>query len=1129
MLSLLRFLTVCCFVCVLLPVAGEHVATAQDAAPTLEAIERQLEAVNAREDLEDDARSRAIAALENARALIRAAADRRQTVQRYVEEAETSAQTREVLEAELRALQADDTLPDLPDTSEGLRSRLNFLTSERSLLQQQRDELLGQQSQLESRSGQIAEEIAIARATLSGLEARTGDGGGEESSTVAEAQETLRQARIFNQRTTLETLQRELQTIPQRQPILSARLALIDTQIARLERELNAIQQRLSDVRMDLADTALARSQELETAATDLPPAAQEFADVNIAYANRLRTMAERALSNDLAITKYGEQVAQIRRQAATVNRVVETGRISGDVGALLRQVRGTLPNVSSLRDAAVDIDYERVSLQLDLVLWQDELRSASLSSDPAGWISDSVDLPMPQGPFEAEALAVLEALLDQRIVLLDDLVEAGDANADRLTALELAVLETLEEAQELGNTLDRRLFWLPSTTRPLRDLPSNLVNSMGWLAAPTQVTSIGEGFVSANETRWLPLVLCALAAAFIMLARPTLRSSFETLNAAVGRVAKDRYWTTPLAVFNGALLAAPIALLLAAFALSPALYGDAETLSTALARGVCSAAAFLYLIFLIATLRREGVLNNHFAWSDKACKALGKAPRWFLALTLLTVFASIVAAASGRQDFIQGLGMLSFMAASICFSVLGFFVFRLENGWITLIVARGVSATIQFIGLLSFVLAPLVIGVLPLFGYVETAFALQARLVLTAGALLLIALAYGILNRQLLIAQRRLVLRKALQRRAEADAARSEDDEDEGDNGGAPKSSPEQVAEEEQRISTQARRVLVYACGIAALTVILTIWATILPALGIANEVVLWTGVEVVDGERIQRPVTLWNLILFFALIGAGSAAAYNVRGLLELGLFQRLNISAGSRYAVVTIISYLLFGTGLVAGFLQLGLDWSRLQWIIAALGVGLGFGLQEIVANFISGVIILFERPVRVGDFVTIGELEGTVSNIAIRATTITDFDNREVLLPNKSIITENVTNWTLRDSIMRIIVPIGVAYGSDVDRVRELLMSVADENTDVMETPAPRVFFMEHGDSSLNFEVRAFISNPRKRFRVRDELNAAINKALAVEGIEIPFPQRDLHVRSAAEGLLGHVKTKGQGEA
>ncbi|MEO0786945.1 MAG: hypothetical protein AAFY10_14710, partial [Pseudomonadota bacterium] len=230
-------------------------------------------------------------------------------------------------------------------------------------------------------------------------------------------------------------------------------------------------------------------------------------------------------------------------------------------------------------------------------------------------------------------------------------------------------------------------------------------------------------------------------------------------------------------------------------------------------------------------------------------------------------------------------------MAASICFSVLGFFMFRLENGWITLIVARGVSAAIQFIGLLSFVLAPLVIGVLPLFGYVETAFALQARLVLTAGALILIALAYGILNRQLLIAQRRLVLRKALQRRAEADAARSEDDEDQGDNGGAPKPSPEQVAEEEQRISTQARRVLVYACGIAALTVILTIWATILPALGIANEVVLWTGVEVVDGERIQRPVTLWNLILFFALIGAGSAAAYNVRGLLELGLFQRLN----------------------------------------------------------------------------------------------------------------------------------------------------------------------------------------------------------------------------------------------
>jgi len=1102
-------------------------AVAQEPVPTIAEIDAQLEALNGRDDLVEPTRESAISALNRARELIRSSNARRETVRRYIEEASRAEETEEALARDLQALEAETDTLDLPDTSEGLRSRLSFLMSERSLMQQERDDFVERQAQLSNRSSQIAEEIAFARATLGELETRASETSPETAGPIAEAQETLRRARIYNQRTAIELLQRELQTIPQRQPVLAARIALTDARIADVERELNAIQQRLSDVRMDLADTALARSRQLMTASTSLPPPAQAVAEQNVDYANRLRTMAEEALADDLAITEFGELVSQIRRQAATVNRVVETGRISGDVGALLRQVRNTLPGVSNLRDRAQDVDFKRVSLQLDLVLWQDELRSATLADDPALWISQQAGMALPSGPLDAGSLALMGEIFDQRVDLLSDLIEVGEANTDRLTALELAVVETLNEAQELGNTLDRRLFWLPSTTRPLRDLPGNLSSSAAWMTSPSQLTTFGEGLASANRALWSPFVICALLAALIFLARPSLRASLQGLNTAVGKVVRDRYWTTPMAVLHGGLLAAPIPLMMAALAISPSLVNDTEPLSRSVATGLCAAAALIYLILLLGTLRSEGVLGSHFNWSDKACRALGKVPNWFLVVTVLALFATTAASASGREDIIQGLGMLAFMVASLCLAVLGFFVFRLDSGWIKQIASRGVSNTILFIGLLSFVLAPVIIGALPLFGYVETALALQARLVLTAGVLAVIALAYGILNRQLLIAQRRLVLRKAKQRREEADAARSDEDENEAGDGAAPKPSPEQVADEQKRISNQARRILVYASGIAALTIILTIWATILPALGIANEVVLWTGVEVVDGERIQRPVTLWNLILFFGFIGAGSAAAYNVRGLLELGLFQSLNVSAGSRYAIVTIISYLLFGAGVVAGFLQLGLDWSRLQWIIAALGVGLGFGLQEIVANFISGVIILFERPVRVGDFVTIGELEGTVSNIAIRATTITDFDNREVLLPNKSIITENVTNWTLRDSIMRIIVPIGVAYGSDVDKVRELLMSVCNENVDVLETPAPRVFFMDHGDSSLNFEVRAFISNPRKRFRVRDELNSAINKALARSGIEIPFPQRDLHVRGGVAALMGKPEAEPTG--
>lgn len=184
--------------------------------------------------------------------------------------------------------------------------------------------------------------------------------------------------------------------------------------------------------------------------------------------------------------------------------------------------------------------------------------------------------------------------------------------------------------------------------------------------------------------------------------------------------------------------------------------------------------------------------------------------------------------------------------------------------------------------------------------------------------------------------------------------------------------------------------------------------------------------------------------------------------------------------------------------------------MQWILAALGVGLGFGLQEIVANFVSGLIILFERPVRVGDIVTIGDLTGTVSKISIRATTIVDFDAREVLLPNKSIITDNVVNWTLNDPVTRVVIKIGVAYGSDLHKVSELLEQIATTHKDVLENPAPAVFLIEHGDSSINFELRAFVASPSMRWPVAHDINIAVNTALAQNGIQIPFPQRDVHL-------------------
>jgi potassium efflux system protein len=175
-------------------------------------------------------------------------------------------------------------------------------------------------------------------------------------------------------------------------------------------------------------------------------------------------------------------------------------------------------------------------------------------------------------------------------------------------------------------------------------------------------------------------------------------------------------------------------------------------------------------------------------------------------------------------------------------------------------------------------------------------------------------------------------------------------------------------------------------------------------------------------------------------------------------------------------------------------------------------LGFGLQEIFANFVSGLILLFERPIRIGDVITLEDVTGTVTRIQIRATTITDWDRKELVVPNKDLITGRLLNWTLGDRVNRLVINVGVAYGSDTRQVHELLLQIADQHPDVLEDPAPLVTFEAFGDSTLNFVLRCYLSSLGDRLPTLHDLNSAIHEQFATAGIEIAFPQRDLHIRS-----------------
>jgi potassium efflux system protein len=223
---------------------------------------------------------------------------------------------------------------------------------------------------------------------------------------------------------------------------------------------------------------------------------------------------------------------------------------------------------------------------------------------------------------------------------------------------------------------------------------------------------------------------------------------------------------------------------------------------------------------------------------------------------------------------------------------------------------------------------------------------------------------------------------------------------------------------------------------------------------------------------------------------------------------------MDSAARYTVTTLLRYAIMVVAIVSVFSLLSLRWSELQWMVAALTLGLGFGLQEVVANFVSGLIMLFERPVRVGDTITIGEFSGTVARIRTRATTVIDWDNREIVVPNKNFITERLINWSLSDTMTRIVLTIGVSYDSDVDLVMQSLKEIAEQHPLVMKDPAPTVLFLKLGDSALNFEMRVYVAQLRERMETTSDLHRAIIRVFRERGIEISFPQMDLHIRDVA---------------
>jgi small-conductance mechanosensitive channel len=260
------------------------------------------------------------------------------------------------------------------------------------------------------------------------------------------------------------------------------------------------------------------------------------------------------------------------------------------------------------------------------------------------------------------------------------------------------------------------------------------------------------------------------------------------------------------------------------------------------------------------------------------------------------------------------------------------------------------------------------------------------------------------------------------------------------------------------------------------------------------------------------QTPITVASLIIFALIVLASVFVTRLFARLIFDRILKKFNIEEGIRYTLRRLTEYTFILIGIIVAFQFVGVDLSGLAVIFGLLSVGIGFGLQNVTANFVAGLVLLFERPIKIGDRVTVGDVEGDVEEISMRATRIRTLNNISIIVPNSQFTSSNIVNWSYGDLRVRLDIEVGVSYGSDLDLVLKSLKEIALENPKVLKNPEPDVLLREFGESSWNMRLRLWIDNPQGHHQIRSEINCAIVRKFREKGIEIPFPQRDLHVRS-----------------
>lgn len=936
----------------------------------------------------------------------------------------------------------------------------------------------------------------------------------DESRLLVEARKTQLLAEHAMLKAKIQSFEQQLLNQKILASLLSAERDLANFEISRNEARAQAWQAIAQQRRQQEAIQTRMDAEVAKNLAPDLPPVVKDQYEINIKLGKDLEQLTTTEARTARILDQRQSELKTLEAEFAQIRQRVQGLSLSETIGLTLRQRRQELPGPET---------YRRNSAQRQLIINQvgeaqfviDE-KQFELSDIQTELARISQSLPSAAEEQLAAMKDRIRTLLADRRDLLDKLENTYRRYYQNLQSLEFTEQRMSSLIDEYADFLDGRLLWMRSSKIfgpvDLRSLPAAFI----WIVSPHNWWGLIKDIVTPFNRIPIIWILGFLLAGLLFIGRRRAKRSLQKLSNNVGRVRKDSFKLTVHALGLTLYLASSWPFLL--------IFGGWQLNDLPFASDFGRAAGFGMLIaghiwavfnFLKHLCREKGVAQVHFQWQNPSRLTLQKQIFWIRPLWVPLIFVIATIEAANKMAYGNSLGRLAFMiviTAAIVFAAKMLQIGRGKSKDPQDGAKQGLLIRLRFFWYPLLIALPGFLFLLAAMGYYYTAQRLSWQFHNTALLVFALVLGNSMALRWLVIAQRRLAYEETVRKRKEKLAAERLQTDESPPVGGPPTDSFEVEEPEisQAQITEQTRdllHTLLFFLGLMGLWVI---WNDVLPAIQMLEDIRLWSYSVEVDGLRQVVPITLTSVLFAILIAAITFVAARNLPGVLEITLLKYLPLDAGARYAFSTICQYVASAIGVIIAFNYLGIDWSGLKWLVAALGVGIGFGLQEIIANFVSGLIILFERPVRIGDIVTVGDIDGVVSRIRIRATTITNWDRKEYLVPNKEFITGRVLNWTLSNSVNRVVINVGIAYGSDTQQARELLINAAHDHPNILDDPPPVATFEGFGDNALNCALRCYLPNLDNRLATITELNTAIDEAFRQAGIAIAFPQRDIHL-------------------